>query len=167
MTQPVQLGPKPLVKLVKLSALRPAPWNPRLISDARFQNLCNSISADPGLLWSRPVLAVADGTIYAGHMRYRAAEAIGLRQIPAIVEDIPEHVAKERALRDNAQWGEWDDDELSLLMRELEQLGSAVDVLGFDGDEIERLLAESEVSRIAGADAGRHRRRRAGARRTL
>lgn len=39
-------------------------------------------------------------------MRYRAVLHLGLETVPAILEDIPESLAKERALRDNAQWGE-------------------------------------------------------------
>ena len=48
---------------VPLVELRPAPWNPRSITEERFQNLCDSIRADPDFLWHRPVLAQADGTI--------------------------------------------------------------------------------------------------------
>lgn len=51
-------------ELVNLSVLKPAPWNPRLIKDKRFKNLCDSIQADPSFLWHRPVIATADGTIY-------------------------------------------------------------------------------------------------------
>ncbi len=58
---------------VPLDRLHPAPWNPRTIKDERFQNLVRSIQADPDFLWRRPILAMADGTIYAGNMRYRAA----------------------------------------------------------------------------------------------
>ena len=55
---------------VPLSALRPAPWNPRTISDAQFARLCASIEEDPGFLWRRPVLANASGEIYAGRDRF-------------------------------------------------------------------------------------------------
>ena len=43
--------------------------------------------------------------IYAGKMRYRAAQHLGMETIPAVVEDVPDQLARERALRDNAQWG--------------------------------------------------------------
>src|SRR3954451_21249020 len=99
-----------------LSALRPAAWNPRTITDQRFQNLCASIAADPGLLLRRPVLAQSDGTIYAGNMRYRAAEHLGMATIPAIVEDVSDQLARERALKDNHQWGSWQEDDLAALL---------------------------------------------------
>jgi ParB-like chromosome segregation protein Spo0J len=104
----------PTAVAVPLSALHPAPWNPRLIKDERFQNLCRSIA---DFLWPRPILAMEDGTIYAGNMRYRAVVHLGWSEVPAIVEDVPGQLAKERALRDNAQWGEWQEEELAELLR--------------------------------------------------
>ena len=98
---------EPAAEAVLLDRLTPAPWNPRTIKDERFQNLVRSIQADPDFLWRRPILAMADGTIYAGNMRYRAAQRLGMATVPAIIEDIPEQLAKERALRDNRQWGDW------------------------------------------------------------
>lgn len=135
----------PLARAVALSALHPAPWNPRLIKDERFKNLCRSIEADPGFLELRPVLATADGTIYAGNMRYRAAQHLGMASIPAIVEDVPEQLAKERALRDNQQWGEWQDDDLAEMLYALSEAGSDMDLLGFDDKDLQRLLASVGV----------------------
>ena len=128
------------VRAVPLAALHPAPWNPRTIKDERFQNLCASIQADPEFLWRRPVLAQADGTIYAGNMRYCAAQHLGLDSIPAIVEDITDQLARERAMRDNAQWGEWEEDELAKLLDELKVSGSDLDLLGFEERELQSLL---------------------------
>ena len=59
---------------VPLDRLQPAGWNPRTIKDERFQNLVRSFQADPDFLGRRPILATADGAIYAGSMRYRAAQ---------------------------------------------------------------------------------------------
>ena len=119
---------------VPLSALTPAPWNPRTITDERFESLCRSIEADPELLWRRPILATADGVIYAGNMRYRAALALELKVVPAVLEDIPEVTAKVRALRDNEQWGEWRLDALTALFHELVEGGVEIDI--FDWPEV-------------------------------
>lgn len=100
-------GVAPQVVLVPVKDLHPAEWNPRTIRDERFKNLCASLEADPEFLWRRPVLASADGVVMAGNMRLRAALHLKWAEIPAIVEDVPEGLAKERALRDNAQWGDW------------------------------------------------------------
>lgn len=134
-------GQQLTVTNVPLGQLRPAPWNPRTIRDHRFKTLCQSIEADPGFLLLRPVLAQLDGTIYAGNMRYRAAEHLGHETVPAVLADIPVKLAKERALRDNRQWGEWVDGDLGTLLQELLDEGAALDLLGFDEVEVDRLLA--------------------------
>jgi DNA modification methylase len=136
-----------------ISRLHPAPWNPRTLRDERFQNLCRSITADPEFLWRRPILAQADGTIYAGNMRFRAAEHLGFDTVPAIVEDISDQLAKERALRDNQQWGEWQADSLAALLWELRADGSDLELLGFDDRELQQLLdSVSTMSALADPD---------------
>lgn len=120
-----------------LSDLKPAPWNPRIIRDERFKMLCASLKDDPEFLKLRPVLATLDGTIYAGNMRYRAAEHLGWTEIPAILTETDDKTAKERALRDNASFGEWQWDELSTLMDELEKLGTDIDALGIEVPKVE------------------------------
>jgi hypothetical protein len=89
----------PQAKLVLVSALKPAPWNPRSINDPRFENLCLSLIADPDFLQLRPILATLDGTVFAGNVRLRAAQHLGWLEVPAILVDIPEELAKERAMR--------------------------------------------------------------------
>ena len=126
--------------LFPLSSLHPALWNPRTLKDERFQNLCKSITADPDFLWRRPILAQADGTIYAGNMRFRAAEHLGFETVPAIVEELSDQLAKERAIRDNQQWGEWEPDSLAALLWELRADDSDLALLGFDDRELQQLL---------------------------
>lgn len=135
-----KVTPPAEVRDVPLAELKPAPWNPRLIKEDRFKNLCKSIKADPDFLKLRPVLAMADGTIYAGNQRFRAAAHLGLATIPAIVSDVPEKLAKERAIRDNNGWGEWQMEELAEVMHELKGLGSDIELLGFDDKEIGKML---------------------------
>jgi ParB-like chromosome segregation protein Spo0J len=128
-------------RLVPIDSLKPAPWNPRLLRDERFKSLCASIQADPDMMRLRPVLAQGDGTIYAGNMRWRAVKHSGQSDVWAVVEDVPDQLAKERALRDNNNWGEWQDDELAELLANLQESGSVLDLLGFEQAEIDRLLS--------------------------
>ena len=136
---------EPAVEAVPLDRLYPAPWNPRTIKDERFQNLVRSIRADLDFLWRRPILATADGTIYAGNMRYRAAQHLGMATVPAVIEDISEQLAKERALRDNHQWGDWQDDGLAELVFGLHSDGADLELLGFTEKELAKLLDEVGV----------------------
>lgn len=145
-------GAPPEVQLVPVGTLRPAPWNPRTITDERFQNLCRSLEADPEFLWRRPILATAAGDVLAGNMRLRAVLHLGWAEVPAIVDDVSEQLAKERALRDNGQWGEWEDQDLAALLRDLAENASDVTLLGFDGRELNHLLALSAPARRTDPD---------------
>lgn len=136
---------------IKIEELKPAEWNPRLIKDDRFKNLCKSIENDPEFMELRPILATKDGTIYAGNMRYRAAQHLGWEEIPAIITDIDETLAKERAVKDNNQFGEWDDS-LATLIDELEKEGIELAQLGLD-DSIQATLDKMEEAEIVEDDA--------------
>ncbi|HEY1292971.1 MAG TPA: ParB/RepB/Spo0J family partition protein [Chloroflexota bacterium] len=127
-------------QLVPLSSLRPAVWNPRVIRSERMKNLMRSIERDPDMLRLRPVLARLNGEIYAGNQRYLACQQLGRETIWAHLEDVSEQVAKERALRDNNEWGAWDDDKLRDMVADLKQLGSDVALLGFDDKELQALM---------------------------
>lgn len=129
---------RPLPKLVPVEKLHVAEWNPRTITNERLVNLRKSIREDPQFLWHRPILAVRDGTVYAGNMRLRAAIAEGWKAVPAIVENITLEQARRRALQDNGQWGEWHTRSLAELIASMKGDRST---LGFDPGELERLLA--------------------------
>ena len=65
-------------------------------------------------------------------------------QFPALVEDVSDRLARERALRDNAQWGEWEEDELASLLARLGSEESNLDVLGFDERDLQKFLDSLE-----------------------
>jgi ParB-like chromosome segregation protein Spo0J len=136
-----------VTEAIAIDRLKPAPWNPRLIKDKRFKQLCRSLEADPDFMEQRPILAQADGTVYGGNMRLRAAMHLGWPTVPAILADIPDKLAKERGLRDNNNVGDWQEDELSELIYELEQAGSDLDLLGFEDDYLQQMR---ELSGAAG-----------------
>jgi ParB-like chromosome segregation protein Spo0J len=130
----------PQAEWVPIERLHPAEWNPRVLTDERFENLCASIRDDPEFLGVRPILATKIGTIFAGNMRFRAAIALGYQSVPAILVDIPENLAKQRALRDNRSWGEWDAQMLAELAYGLIQDREQTSTLGFSARELSDLL---------------------------
>jgi DNA modification methylase len=144
------------VRLVPLEQLTPAPWNPRHIDKARLKNLAESIKADPNFLLRRPILAQQSGEIYAGNQRWHAAKLLfsqgwtppwETQTVPADLDDVPDQLARERALRDNNAWGAWDDDSLARLLGDLRDAGSDTGLLGFDDRELSQLL-----TRISGPE---------------
>ena len=130
----------PKVESVKLARLKPAEWNPRTISDSQFEKLCGAMQDDPDFLWLRPILAMGDGTIYAGNMRFQAAKHLGWQDVPAIVSDVAVERAKQRGIRDNNGFGEWQEDGLAELIYEVQAAGLGIDSLGFDNDRLSELL---------------------------
>jgi DNA modification methylase len=138
------------VSLVPLEQLTPAPWNPRHIDKARLKNLAESIRADPNFLLRRPILAQQSGEIYAGNQRWHAAKLLfaqgwtppwETQTVPADLDDVPDQLARERALRDNNAWGAWDDDSLARLLGDLRDSGADTGLLGFDDRELSQLLS--------------------------
>lgn len=124
---------------VKISELHLWAKNPRTIKDKRFEALCKSLTDDPSFMELRPILATKDGRIYAGNMRYRAAKELGWTEVPAIITDIPEKLANERAIKDNNEFGDWNHDELATLLDEMEKQGTDISTLGLD-EQIAKIL---------------------------
>lgn len=94
-----------------------------------------------------PIVADKDGTIIAGHTRFKAAKKLGLETVPVIIADdlTPEQVKAFR-LADNrvAELAEWD---FELLAEELGDLGEwGMDRFGFDGADFD--LQENELDRV-------------------
>lgn len=142
---------------VEIARLRPAPHNPRTIDKARFEQLKRSLLADPEMLEARPVIALPNGEIVAGNMRWRAAEALGWPTIPTIYADLDERRAREWLVRDNNGFGTWQEDDLAELLYGLKESGSDLDLLGFESAELDRLLASvSDVGfpELSDADRG-------------
>lgn len=138
-------------EIYPLSRLKPAEWNPRTIEDVNFRRLMTAIRTDPDFMLERPVLAQEDGTIYGGNQRYRAVAALynegwkspwGEDMIPGRIAPIDLDLAKERALRDNNQWGEWEGDLLSDMVAHVYTTNKElVATLGFTDEELADLLA--------------------------
>lgn len=136
--------PAPTVALVPVTALVPAEWNPRLVTDARFADLRRSIRDDPEFLWHNHICAMADGTIYVGNMRYRAAVAEGWSHVPANIEDVDATTAKQRSIRDNVHAGEFSDDALAELLVGIQETDTQADLgaLGISDGDLAALLVQ-------------------------
>lgn len=86
-----------------------------------------------------PVILDADNVIVCGHTRYRAAQKLGIKEIPCIMaDDLTDDQIKAFRLADNktAELAEWD---FSLLDVELENIDMDMSEFGFDTntDDIE------------------------------
>ena len=74
------------LKYIAISELKPAPYNPRDISEHAFEGLKESIKkfgfVDPVIVNTRT------GLLVSGHQRLKAAEAIGMEVVPCVEVDL-------------------------------------------------------------------------------
>src|SRR5436309_12775965 len=90
-----------------------------------------------------PVLARSSGEVVDGHLRLKAADKLGLPDIPVILcDDWSEGQVKAFRLLVNRSvtWASWDSELLSLEMLDLRNLDYDTDLSGFDTHEIDELL---------------------------
>ena len=116
-----------------LTELTPYQNNPRK-NDAAVDKVAASIKE---FGFKVPVVIDADGVIVAGHTRYKAAQSLGMSEIPCIVaDDLTEEQIKAFRLADNkvGEFAEWDFD---LLDKELQDI-TDIDMseFGFDDSDI-------------------------------
>jgi len=88
--------------------------NPRIIKDAKFKKLVQSIKDFPEMLELRPIVVDSNNIVLGGNMRLKACKEAGLKEVPIIVADqlTPEQ-QKEFIIKDNVGFGEWDWDILA------------------------------------------------------
>ncbi|MGV8906809.1 MAG: ParB/RepB/Spo0J family partition protein, partial [Acetobacterium sp.] len=93
-----------LVFYVKSSNIRPNPEQPRKSFDPlKLEELGTSIK-EHGII--QPIVVKPEGkgyTIIAGERRWRAANMVGLKEVPVIVRDLPAAKVLEIALIENVQ----------------------------------------------------------------
>lgn len=161
------------VTYVPVADLKPASYNPRKIDESTIEQLKTSISkhglVDPIIVNSSPKRY---GTIVGGHMRARAAEALGMESVPVIFVRIDD-IEKEKALnlRLNRVHAEFDLDllkkfDLSLLLEtgfdshDLDQIWSDVLSVEDDGADVEKMVHEIKKPKSKFGDyyeLGQHR----------
>ncbi|MFL1461807.1 site-specific DNA-methyltransferase [Roseococcus sp. DSY-14] len=140
------MQPDIAVATVPLASLIPYAENARTHSPDQVAQIAASI-AEFGFV--NPVLVDAAGVLVAGHGRVMAAKRLGMAAVPAIrLAHLTEAQARALRLADNqiALNSGWDE---ALLAAEIARIRDEavvdLDVLGFSGMELDRLLAAADV----------------------
>src|ERR1017187_5310116 len=123
-----------------MERLIPFAKNSRTHSDAQVAQIAGSIAA---FGFVNPVLVGPDQVIIAGHARVLAARKLGLIEVPVIVlGHLSETQRRALAIADNrlALNAGWDEEMLQLELTALREENFDVDLLGFDDEELARLL---------------------------
>jgi hypothetical protein len=90
-----------------------------------------------------PILARSNGEVCDGHLRLKAAQKLGLPEVPVILcDEWSEAQVKAFRLLVNrsASWADWNDEFVALEIADLKALDFNLDLTGFDSKEIDQFL---------------------------
>lgn len=133
-------------RMTALTDIRPYERNPRIIPQAAVDAVARSIQA---FGFRQPIVVDGNGVILAGHTRYRAAQQLGMTEVPVVWQtDITDIQARGYRIADNkvAELSAWDRDALDTEVRELAGLGDIdISAVGLADWELERILHEADI----------------------
>ncbi len=122
-----------------ITDIHPYEKNPRF-NDNAVEAVAKSIKE---FGFQQPIVVDKDFVIIVGHTRLKAAERLGLTEVPVVVADnlTPEQVQAYR-IADNktGEIAEWNYDLLPLEIKDLQDADFDLSLLGFDTGELEQLL---------------------------
>ena len=126
---------------VGISSVIPYARNPRR-NDAAIAKVAASLQE---FGWRQPIVVDEDMVVVAGHTRLEAARTLNMEEVPIhIARGLTPEQIKAYRLADNrvGQEAEWDEELLRLELGELEGMDFALDLTGFDTDELAQFMAE-------------------------
>lgn len=139
---------KPKIEMVATADLIPYARNTRTHSPEQVAQIAGSIRE---FGFTNPVLIDGENGIIAGHGRVMAASKLGLAEVPCIrLGHLTETQKRAYIIADNklALNSGWDNEMLALEIADLRELDFDLDLIGFDGDEIEAALNPPEPTNL-------------------
>lgn len=130
------------IKYVPVGDVKPNSYNPNRQSEHDFELLLRSMREDG---FTQPIIVLQDMTIVDGEHRWRAAQALGLAEIPVVITDMTPEQMRISTLRHNRARGSEDIELSSQLLRDLRELGAldwAQDSLMLDDADLQRMLED-------------------------
>ena len=132
-----------------IGSLEPNPYNPNRQSEDVFEMLCKSIQEDG---FTQPILVHKQTRqIIDGEHRWRAARHMGMSQIPTVMVEMDPDQMRIATLRHNRARGEEEEDLVSDIFKQLEEMGSldrAQEALQMDDMDIQKILGNIEEPEI-------------------
>ena len=98
-----------------------------------------------------PIVAKSDGSLVDGHLRLKAAQKLGLKEVPvALADELTEAQVKAFRILANksANWAEWEPDLLKLELQELQELDFNLELTGFDAGELADIWLEGDAKAL-------------------
>src|ERR1700756_5505369 len=149
----VRPWPAERVEFWSIERLIPYGANARLHSETDLEKIAASVLKWG---WTNPVLVDEHGVLIGGHLRVAAAARLGLKSIPVIVaRGWTEEEKQAYRLADNelAARASWDTDLLRSELRDLKFTGFDLELIGFEPDRLEDILAGLDSSGLSDPDS--------------
>ena len=132
---------------------RPVPYvrNARKIPQKAIDKVAGSLQE---FGWRQPIVVDSKNVVIVGHTRLKAAQKLNYNEVPVHIADkLSEAQVKAYRLADNRTGEEtgWDEELLSLEIKELADYDINIDLTGFNDNEVNKLLnqyAESQQGKI-------------------
>ena len=132
-----------------IEELKAAPYNPRKNlkpGDKEYEKLKRSIEefgyVEP-VIWNKRT-----GMVVGGHQRLKVIKDLGYTEVDCVIVDLDEK--KERALNValNKISGEWDNEMLANLLKDLDKSGYDITLTGFDMAEAQELFGSGSMENV-------------------
>ena len=128
------------IEIRPIADIKPYPNNPRINDDA-VDAVASSIKE---FGFRQPIVVDTEGVIICGHTRFKAAHKLGLEKVPVHVAlDLTPEQIKAYRIADNksSELADWNFDLLPIELGELQTAGFDLSLLGFDPDELLKLMS--------------------------
>lgn len=137
-----------------INEIKPYWRNPR-ITEGAVEAVKASITAYG---FNQPLILDKDGVIIAGHVRFKALQELGFKEVECVVVDISEQLAKQYRIADNktSELAKWDVDKLMQELREIAEIGAMQQY--FPESDLEAMMSGAMIGAytpVNGADIER------------
>lgn len=132
--------------------LNPAVYNPRkrlMPGDEEYERLKRSIET---FGYVDPIIVNMDGTVIGGHQRLNVLRDLGYTEVDVAVVDLDKNDEKALNIALNKIAGEWDDEKLAEIFKDLQLDDYDATVTGFDESEVADILAAAIQQEMSGDD---------------
>ena len=139
------------IQEVNIDQIIPYAKNPRQ-NDEAIAKVASSLKE---FGWRQPIVVDKEMVVIAGHTRLGAATRLGYKKVPIhIATDLTENQIKAYRIADNrvGQEAKWDEDLLSLELKDLQLDGYDLEQTGFNNEELDALLAEAVTEGLVDED---------------
>jgi DNA modification methylase len=127
------------VSWVPIGTVFCSPSNPRL-NDEAVPHVAASLRR---FGWQQPIVAKPSGEVIAGNTRLKAAQSLGMTEVPVVRFTGTDLEATAFAIADNRthEFAQWDETALATILQQL-RAEDALDGVGYSGSDIDDLLKE-------------------------